>query len=780
MKRMFPSLLFFLLSLWSNTLFAQQKESFHLHIDKDIYLPGETIWFKAYTFWDNAPSIISTNLYVAMYDANGQLIASKQYPLFEGTCSGDIDIPDTIASKGVVLQLFTKNSLIADSTHLYKRLIPLYQSGKTNGIATLPENSQSEKIQLQFFPEAGSMLAGMSNHLVVMSSNQDGTPLSTGIAIVETGANILIDSIYTDEDGIGKMQLMPMAGKSYKGVATNKQGVQQTFNLPAIIQSGAMIHAEWSEKNIIYSVQKNTSVPRLNRLQLAVISGKDVLYKASLNMAENNQMVNTIPTDSFPPGIVFITLYDNDNNFLQAKPVLIDKKVPAPIIRMVDKNLAAKGKNTFDILIADTSLYNLSVSVSDAIFELDNNPSLYPEILLPERNRQLQQRFSRAVNEKNQLKIDMLLTAAQLPFNNAETVIVPDDYLSLKLTYNDGNNTLPKKSSSTLILNDKAMGKQFFTLQPSSPNSYNISGLQFYDSAKVYFQVNEYKALNENLGLELVDALSIKKWISPVEDHQLLFKNIPGSYETYFDNYFQHQQQSFNELQTLQSVVVKSKYVNPITKRLQELDKKYSTGMFSGLARGVQLNALDDPATERVLDVYNYIVFRIPGLAIGGPVGSRTITNSSFKGGVPIVFLNESEVPPQTLETVSTSQLAYVKFVAGIVVGGSFVSESGALFVYTKKGDEPGTQTPSMKKTTVKGYDISNDFKVVDHSNSKAAAPTADYRSTLYWNPYVLLDKNNRIASITYYNNDVATKHLVSIRGYREDGTLVEIRQLVE
>ena len=123
MKRKCPSLLFFLVSLWCNTLFAQQKESFHLHIDKNIYLPGETIWFKAYTFWDNAPSIISTNLYVAMYDANGQLIASKQYPLFEGTCSGDIEIPDTIASKGVVLQLFTKNSLNADSTHLYKRLI---------------------------------------------------------------------------------------------------------------------------------------------------------------------------------------------------------------------------------------------------------------------------------------------------------------------------------------------------------------------------------------------------------------------------------------------------------------------------------------------------------------------------------------------------------------------------------------------------------------------------------------------------------------------------------
>lgn len=373
----------------------------------------------------------------------------------------------------------------------------------------------------------------------------------------------------------------------------------------------------------------------------------------------------------------------------------------------------------------------------------------------------------------------MLLTAAQLPFTGREAVIVPDDYLSVKLDYRDGNKALPKKTSLTLITNDKAAGKQFFTLQANSPNTYNMSGLQFYDSAKVYFQVNEYKAFSDYLRIEMADALQPSPSIDPLDERYFSIKRRANESELYFDNYFENLHKSFNELQTLQSVVVKSKYVNPITKRLEELDNKYASGMFRGLARGYQLNALDDPATERSLDVYSYIVFRIMGLAVGGPVGSRQIVNSSFKGGVPILFINESEAPPQTLETVSTSQLAYVKYVPGIVIGGSFVSDAGALFVYTKKGDEPGSQPTSMKKSTLKGYDISNVFKVIDHSNATSSS-TADYRSTLYWNPYLILDKANRVANITYYNNDVAKKHLITVRGYRADGTLVELRQLVE
>ena len=54
------------------TNFSQEK--IHIHFDRESYLPGETIWFKAYLFEEYLPSTKSTNFYASLYDENGKLI----------------------------------------------------------------------------------------------------------------------------------------------------------------------------------------------------------------------------------------------------------------------------------------------------------------------------------------------------------------------------------------------------------------------------------------------------------------------------------------------------------------------------------------------------------------------------------------------------------------------------------------------------------------------------------------------------------------------------------
>src|SRR4051812_16576237 len=73
-------------------------QTMHVHFDKDIYLPGETVWFKAYLYNVNEISFAATNFYTAIYDEKGKLIQQKQYPIIDGSCNGDFEIPDTIES----------------------------------------------------------------------------------------------------------------------------------------------------------------------------------------------------------------------------------------------------------------------------------------------------------------------------------------------------------------------------------------------------------------------------------------------------------------------------------------------------------------------------------------------------------------------------------------------------------------------------------------------------------------------------------------------------------
>jgi hypothetical protein len=231
----------------------------------------------------------------------------------------------------------------------------------------------------------------------------------------------------------------------------------------------------------------------------------------------------------------------------------------------------------------------------------------------------------------------------------------------------------------------------------------------------------------------------------------------------------------FNGLQTMKAVVVKTRYVNPVTKRLLELDEKYTTGMFRGLARGYQLNALDDPSAERAIDAFSYILYRIPGLTSKGNFGNRTMYGRS----TPLMlFINEIESPPSMLESISPTQLAYIKYIPGVVIGSSFTSGDGALYIYTKKENENNI-TPGMRSFYVKGYNLPNEFPQPDYSR-KEEATGADYRSTLYWNPYIITDKKNSTVKIEYYNNDVAGKQILTLRGFNAAGELVELNKQLE
>jgi hypothetical protein len=55
-----------------------------------------------------------------------------------------------------------------------------------------------------------------------------------------------------------------------------------------------------------------------------------------------------------------------------------------------------------------------------------------------------------------------------------------------------------------------------------------------------------------------------------------------------------------------------------------------------------------------------------------------------------------------------------------------------------------------------------------------------DYRSTLYWNPFVLLDAGKRRVSFPFYNNEHGKKLRVVIEGMNELGQLTREEKFFE
>ena len=311
----------------------------------------------------------------------------------------------------------------------------------------------------------------------------------------------------------------------------------------------------------------------------------------------------------------------------------------------------------------------------------------------------------------------------------------------------------------------------------------------FFDSAQVNYQLDKNKEETDFLTIAVEEKYATPFFISKMSypEMETVSASETINIESPIIDFVVRKPNFFNEEKSLKEVVVKSKYYNPETKRLQELESKYTSGMFSGITRGYQLNVIDDKNALSQSDILNYIFYKVPSLKICTISGEWILMNTrvnnqdcNIANAIP-TFLNETELPQQTgLSNIPVSQIAYIKYIPGIVINSSFVSGGGALYIYTKKGDEIVDDNNSvMSKVKLKGYNVAQNFTAPDYTDKKNLLNT-DVRTTLYWNPYIITDKENKKIEIKFNNNDISKKLLVTIEGFTEEGKLIHIEKVIE
>lgn len=749
--------------------YSQAKETIHIHTDRDIYLPGETIYFKAYLFYNNAPSS-STNLYAGFYDLNGRSIQQKTYPIFFGTAYGDFQVPDSFDLQGVQLRFFTKNMLASGAGNAFLKSVYVYQRSKNDVSFT---DTKPGDISIAAFPEGGQLVAGVINHITFKAS----APVMPNAWITD-GAGQTLDSIVFNSNGLGKTQLLAEAGKQYF-----LKWQSSALALPPAMVNSAALHTEISAGNIHYSINRNSTSPRLAKLTLQIKDATDTLYTEKLDLGNKLSFTNKISTAMLPAGLLQVNLLDQQNNILQQKYIATKSGMSAPEIKIIERSKAPKGKNKIEIELKDTSIHFFSVAVVDENFMLDEGPASI-------RNELLTGVPGNYLAAENNKTADMFLQTLA-PGSAEPKSFTADNYLSAVAKYNDSK-PLPPRSELSLILNDTANGRQFFNILPSGNNSFFQTGLIFYDSAKFYYQLNN-KLLSEKISVAIArdinqpDHIAATTIIQPGSSVvRQMQKNDSAIYQ-YASGY----PGKLDKVKTIETVVVKSRYENPITKRLLELDEKYTSGMYSGLARGVQFNLLDDPNAYAFIDLYSYIANRIPSvrvertkISIGGNDSIIAKAFVSTRGGgqeklILTLLIDEREATFDMLETLPVSQIAYVKAITGIYIGSSFTSSAGAILVYTKKPEDYQSKTPGMKYQLLKGYDRPLRFTQPDYSTPPPAT-VKDYRPTLFWDADIVCDNINRKFVIEYFNNDLSRNPILVIKGISQDGNIVELVKKIE
>jgi hypothetical protein len=759
-----------------------QPEKIYLHYDKSSYYGGETIWFKAYLLHGLLPATESKTLYVDWISDNGTVLAHTVSPIVDGGSNGQFEVPADYNSDFVHVRAYTRWMLNFDTAFLYSKDIRIFS---TNPVTKKPAVPIVPSIQL--FPEGGEIVAGVKNRIAFKANDQFARPLKIKGKLVDVKGNV-IQSFTSEHDGMGSFSFVPQPGLSYMVKWTDEKNSEHSTNLPAVQSSGLAIQVAVDAKKRVITINSGEGlVNSLRQVHLVGTMNHTFIFKNDVSLSENNIIKRVIPVENLPSGILTITLFDASWNAIAERSTFINNRdyVFQPQMEVLRWGLGKRKRNEIEIQLPD-SLQDaqLSIAVTDAAIEKDTTDNIISQFLLSSDIRgKINNPAYYFLNNSDSVAqhLDLvMLTNGWRRFKWEDVVkgrlpeiTFPRDtsylYLSGKV-FGVTKNQLSGKESIALIVKDSSSSK--LLLMGINPDgSFGDPGIILFDTVRIYYSVKS-KFLKEAEARFMTDRL-------PSPSYTSFSKNF--TYSKYnFDTTGMSRHSmlanksleimNINRGHIMQTVVVQTKKKPAV----QVLDEKYSSGLFKG-GDGYQFDLVNDPIAGSYMNIFNYLQGKVAGLQINANTNPPSL---SWRGGSPIVFLDEMQTDADMISSIPISDVAYVKVFRPPFVGG-FGGSNGAIAIYTKKG---GDHTPGkgLSSNTVAGYTPVKQYYSPNYDTFDPRNDHLDIRTTVYWNPLVSTNQNTKKVKLSFYNNDVSKSFRVVIEGMTRDGLLTHYEQIME
>jgi hypothetical protein len=762
------------------------QEKLYLHYDKSYYNPGETIWFKAYIFSANMPSLISKTVYADLLDEKGTVLERKIAPVVMSSAAAAFDLPAKLASSTVYVRAYTDWMLNFDSSFIYTKAIPVLQE-KPSTKKVVPKNF------LQLFPESGDLVQGVESRVAFKATDIHGLPYKVSGDIVDS-KNKPITKFSAMHDGMGFFPLKP-DGEQYKAIWKDAAGKTQTTILPQAKKDGYVLMLTQDASSIKFLISRpEGEVSSASAVTIVGQMQQQLVYMATANVSKGPTVRGTIPTENIPAGILQLTIFSADHKPLAERIVFVNKQ---DYYFITDLNSPLKGfdkrqKNVIQVDVPDSIRGNLSVSITDAGLNphLEGEEDIFSNVLLTSDIKGYVHNpayyfSSEADSVINHLDL-VMMTNGWRRFNWDDALAgrypaikyQPADYLALTGKVNGLNKTelVNKELTAILEINKK---QEFLSIPVNNDGTFNVSGLLFFDTAKIYYQFNndKDKMLTSRANFDIKSSL-IKIPFAAKNDTNLVWRSVLPPKEIWAGNLDLAGKNiavadARRKVQTLASVTVTAKQKS----KKQLLDEQYTTGFFAG-GDAYTFDLDDDMSAQGAVSLLNYLQGKVAGLQI---TGAGQQIQMSWRGAVPSLFLNEMQADVSLVQNLNMADVAYIKVFRPPFFGAMGGGSGGAIAIYTKKGTNIyNSDVKGLDFTAISGYNSAKEFYSPDYSKYDERHTDGDYRATLYWNPFILTDKTTRRQLFTFYNNDVTRKFRVVIEGCDEQGHLTRIEKIFE
>ena len=345
--------------------FSNQDKLVYLHLNKITFLPKEELWFAAYSYqpFSNIPDLKTTNLQVALFDEKNRKVISKVILSNGGKGTGFLNLKKLRPGNYTLVA-----SQDGNASNFFQQPITI--------ISGTPESSAPRNFDLQLLPEGGNILADTENSVgfKVFDSNGAAREIE-GFVLDETGDTL--QAINSNQFGMGKFQIVPKTGKSYR-VISMIDSIQISTMLPEAKSTGINLSIEKLGNDYIARINTNKqSLSRINDQKFTMFIHNGFEIKTLEFKFEKDELKKIIPLkqEILSKGINILTVFDEDFDPLVERMIykhIADQRVPvaANFLKKENDSLVLSLSTTMDSLEANS----LSISVLPA-----ENKSYHPK-----------------------------------------------------------------------------------------------------------------------------------------------------------------------------------------------------------------------------------------------------------------------------------------------------------------------------------------------------------------------------------------------------------------
>ncbi len=734
--------------------------------------------------FDSVP-VRYTKLSLAVTDKKRTLIKEEMETAGDGSLKINFNLPEQPNAENISVRL-QQNKNQRD----HKLVVPLILN-------------RPEYIDLQFMPEGGSFVAGIPSKIAFKALNEDGYGADVSGTIVD-GKGREVATFKSSHKGIGAFEITPDASEKYFAKLNLPDGSAKMYVLPEVAKSGLTLQVrnelESDSCEVIIHASPDIISTENNFFLIAQARGL-VCYGASF-VTKAKGVKYKVDKKTFPTGIVRFTLSGADKRVINERIIFVDHGDNLELQVSRNKSIYRQRDSVIlNIKVSDKNgepvagSFSLSIT-DDTQVKTDSNDthSIFSQLMLTGEVRGNVEtpgyylQSPRTVNRWQELD-QLLLAQGWVGYDWNKMLNAPmnfhhqpeKQYLLKGRVLNAFNKPVPG-APVTLLSQSPFMIEDTVT---NTEGQFIFNSVVPADTAVFFLQSKNKRNKSFNVGIELEE---FSPYIFTLSRQRLTpwNVNITASRLAFVNKQIELREamERITGVKTLQEVFVTAKRIVKDSKNLngpgeadlivteEELEKAGRTTLGQLLEK--KLSGFAVKADKRGVQYYALLTMRVH-LIIDG-------MNTEF-------FLSEGESLYHHLKTFFDYYDAEEIKGIEVMMSGKYQMRYTSTFLgpFDTPWDHAfievttrGGKGPFLKKMVGTylhrpvPFVVPRQFYVPKYPVGSTPDMT-DTRSTIFWEPHIVTDKNG-LATVSFYTADNPARYTIILEGSNMDGNIGTFR----